>query len=70
MLICERSSELEPVNNEEHDWAAAAISYPNIDDAPHFIAQERQRATTTPFTTTATPDNLQGKQLEVYTAVK
>lgn len=71
MLICERSSELKPVNNEEeHDWAAAATSYPNIDDAPHFIAQERQRATTTPFTTTATPDNLQGKQLEVYTAVK
>uniref|UniRef100_A0A1X7V578 ATP-dependent DNA helicase n=1 Tax=Amphimedon queenslandica TaxID=400682 RepID=A0A1X7V578_AMPQE len=71
MFICQRTSELEPVNTtEEHDWAEAARSYSDIDNAPHFIAQGRQNTTPTPFTTSATPDNLHGRQLDVYTTVK
>ena len=71
MLICQRNSQLPPTDNtqEEHDWLAAARSYPNIEAAPSFISQQRQQATPTPFTTTATPDNLQGKQREVYDTV-
>ena len=44
MLICQRSSELERVNTneEENDWAAVAKSCPDIEDAPHFIAQGRR----------------------------
>ena len=72
MLICQRTSEFEPVNTteEEHDWTEAATSYPDLDNAPHFIAQGRQNTSYTPFTTTATPDNLKGRQLDVYTTVK
>ena len=72
MLICQRTSQFEPVNatEEEHDWTEAARSYPDIDNAPHFIAQAQQHTTPTPFTTSATPDNLQGRQLDVYTTVK
>uniref|UniRef100_A0A1X7VQH0 ATP-dependent DNA helicase n=1 Tax=Amphimedon queenslandica TaxID=400682 RepID=A0A1X7VQH0_AMPQE len=72
MLISPRTSELEPVNTteEEHAWAEAARSYSDIDNAPNFIAQGRQNTTPTPFTTSATPDNLQGRQLDVYTTVK
>uniref|UniRef100_A0A1X7VMY3 Uncharacterized protein n=1 Tax=Amphimedon queenslandica TaxID=400682 RepID=A0A1X7VMY3_AMPQE len=63
MLICQRTSQLEPSNTteEEHDWAEAARSYPDIDNAPHFIAQGRQNTRYTPFTTSATPNNLQGR---------
>ena len=72
MLICQRTSQLEPINTteEEHDWAAAARSYPDIEDTPHFITQGRQNTTPAPFTTSATPDNLKGRQLDVYTTVK
>uniref|UniRef100_A0A1X7VG80 ATP-dependent DNA helicase n=1 Tax=Amphimedon queenslandica TaxID=400682 RepID=A0A1X7VG80_AMPQE len=71
MLICERTSQLEPSNTtDEHNWAEAARSYPDIDNAPHFIAQGRQNTRYTPFTTSATPDNLQSRQLVVYTTVR
>ena len=29
---------------EDVDWTLAAQSYPNIDEAPSFIAQQRQAA--------------------------
>uniref|UniRef100_A0A1X7VRY5 Uncharacterized protein n=1 Tax=Amphimedon queenslandica TaxID=400682 RepID=A0A1X7VRY5_AMPQE len=72
MLICERTSELEPVNTteEEYDWAEAVQSYPDIDNAPHFIAQGRQNTIPTPITISASPDKLKGRQLDVYTMVK
>ena len=52
------------------NWTAAAESYPNLEDAPSFITGHRQQTVPRVFTTTADPDNLQGTQLEVYTAVR
>ena len=37
---------------------------------PRFIAQKRQNTKPASFTTTATTDNLMGRQLDVYTTVK
>ena len=44
--------------------------YPNIDEAPSFISQQRQAAGQHIFTTSADPANLQGKQLQVYIIVQ
>ena len=68
MLKCERTSELQPTVNtqEEYDWLAPAQSYPNIEEAASFIFQQQQQATPTPFNTTAPPENLQGRQHDVY----
>ena len=72
MPICECTSELQPTVNtqEEYDWLAPAQSYPNIEEAASFISQQQQQATPTPFTTTATPGNRQGRQHDVYDTVK
>ena len=72
MLICEHVSQLQPdvYTPEDYDWLAEARSYPNIEEAASFISQQKQRATPTPFSTTATPDNLQGRQCDVYNTVK
>ena len=66
MPICRQNPEMQPRMNtqEDIDWTEAVQSYPNIDEAQSFIAQQRQAAGQHVFTTTA---NLQGKQLQVYT---
>ena len=65
MLICRQNPDMQPSMNtqEDVDWTEAAQPYPNIDEAPSFIAQQRQAAGQHVFTTTANPANLQGKQL-------
>lgn len=72
MLICQRSGDLQPDSSsqEDFDWTAATQSYPNLEEAPTFISRHRQQAAPHVFTTTASPDNLQGTQLEVYTTVR
>ena len=72
MLICRQNAEMQPSmdTQEDIDWTASAQSYPNIDEAPSFISQQRQAAGQHTFTTTANPANLQGKQLQVYTIVQ
>ena len=72
MLICQRSGDLQPniSSNDEFDWMSAAQLYPNIEEAPTFITRHRQTAVERDFTTSATPDDLQGRQLDVYTTVK
>ena len=72
MLICQRNANLQPVmdTQEDVDWTLAALSYPNLEEAPSFISQQRQAAGQHIFTTTANPFNLQGKQLQVYTIVQ
>ena len=72
MLICSHNSDDQPdcSSQEDFDWTAAAQSYPNLEEAPTFITRHRQQTTTRVFTTTASPDNLQGAQLEVYTTVR
>ena len=72
MLICQHGSDHQPDagSPEDFDWTAAARSYPNIEEAPTFITRQRQAAAEHVFTTSASPQNLQGTRLEVYTAVK
>ena len=72
MLICRQNAEMQHSmdTQEDIDWTASAQSYPNIDEAPSFISQQRQAATRHVFTTTANSANLQEKQLQVYTIVQ
>ena len=72
MLICQRTADLQPDSSSQEDfnWTAAAQAYPNLEEAPTFIARNRQQAAPHTFTTSASPDSLQGCQLEVYTTVK
>ena len=72
MLICHHNADLQPSMDTQEDieWTQAAQSYPNIDEAPSFISQQRQAARQHVFTTTANPANLQGKQLQVYTIIQ
>ena len=69
MLICRQNADLQPSidTQEDIDWTSSAQSYPNLDEAPSFISEQRQAAGQHVFTTTA---NLQGKQLQVYTIVQ
>lgn len=72
MMICQRSGDLQPnvTSEEEFDWTSAAQSYPNIEEAPTFITRHRQTTVEHVFTTSASPKNLQGRQLDVYTTVR
>ena len=72
MLICQRNSDVEPLttSQDDVDWTLAAQAYPNLDEAPSFVSQQRQQVTAHIFTTSADPSNLQGKQLQVYTTVR
>lgn len=71
MLVCQRNSDLQPtLQTPDFDWTTAAQSYPNIEEVPTFIGRQRQAAPEHIFTTSACPQNLQGTQLEVYSAVK
>ena len=72
MLICQHNTELQPNTDSQQDidWTKAAQTYPNVEEAPSFISQQRQAAGQHIFTTSADPQNLQGKQLQVYTTVQ
>ena len=72
MLIFQRNTDLQPNTDSQQDidWTLASQSYPNLEEAPSFISQQRQVAGEHVFTTSADPQNLQGKQLQVYTAVQ
>ena len=48
----------------------AAQSYPNIEEVPTIITRERQAGTACVFITSASPQNLQGTQFQVYSAVE
>lgn len=71
MLICQRNADLQQDTSSQSDidWPQAARSYPNLEEMPSFITRHRQSAAQATFTTTADPQQLQGKQLEVYTIV-
>ena len=72
MLICQRTANLQPGSSsqEDFDWTAAAQCYPNLDEMPTFVTRNRQQIGPRTFTTSASPENLQERQLEVYTTVK
>ena len=69
--MCQSNSDLQPnLDTENLDWTTAAQSYTNIEEMPTFISRQRQTAAEHVFTTSACPQNLQGTQLKVYSAVK
>ena len=70
MLICQHNGDFQPdaSSQEDFDWTSAAQSYPNLEEAPTFITRHRQHTAPRVFTTTASPNNLQGTQL--YTTVR
>ena len=72
MLICQRNTDIEPSadGQPDFDWTQACQSYPNVEEAPLFISQQRQAAGQHVFTTSADPAKLQEKQLQVYTTVQ
>ena len=72
MLVCQRNADLQPdiTSQQEVDWTQAAQAYPNLEEMPTFIIRHRQAAPQHSFTTTADPQNLQGKQLQAYTVVR
>ena len=72
MLICRKNADMQPNmdTQDDIDWISSAQSYPNIDEAPSFISQQRQAAGPHVITTTAGPTNLQGKQLQAYTIIQ
>lgn len=69
MLICQRAADLQPDTSSKEDlnWTAVAQSYPNLEEAQTFFTRNRKQAAPRTFSTSASPDNLQGWQLEVYT---
>ena len=50
-------------------WGSLRLAYPNLEEVPSFISQQRRSAVQHTFTTTADPQQLQGKQLLAYTIV-
>ena len=72
MLVCQHSNVLQPTSDSQDDidWTQTAQSYPNLEEAPSFLSQQRQAAGEHMFTTSANPQNLHGKQLQVYTTVQ
>ena len=72
MLVCQHSVDLQQGTSSqpEVDWSQAARAYPNLEEMPSFIARQRQSAPQTMFTTTADPQQLQGKQLQAYSIVR
>ena len=49
--------------DENHDWSASFTVYPILEELLTFITRQCQSAQEHPFTTTADPCHLQGKQL-------
>ena len=71
MLICQRNADFQPNTEtlDDVDWTQAARAYPNIEEPPSFIAQQQQTGEEYTFSTSVSPLNLQGKQLQVYSTV-
>lgn len=71
MLVCQRYSDLQPdmSSQQDFDWSLPGQAYSNLEEMPSFMAQQRQSAPQHTFTTTADPQNLQGKQLQAYNIV-
>ena len=72
MLICQRNADLQPNvdSQEDVDWTRAAQGYPNLEELPTFICRQHESADEHLFSTSADPQQLQGKQLQAYTLVR
>ena len=72
MLVCQRNADLQPniESEQEVDWTRAAQAYVNIEEMLSFIFRQRESAAQRAFTTSADPQQLQGKQFQVYMIVQ
>ena len=73
MLICQHGAEFPDaaVADTNVDWSLAGKAYPNLEEMPHFIAQQHQHHEPLPAaSSTADPRHLQGKQLQAYKMVR
>ncbi len=72
MLICQQCAEFPDCDgaHQNVDWSLAATMYANLDEMPHFVAQQRQHYVSQPTGMTADPERLQGKQLMAYRIVR
>ena len=72
MLICRCDADFttNPCCDDDYVWSASSAAYPNLEELPTFITKERESAQEHPFTTTANPSCLHGKQLSTYNVVK
>ena len=74
MVICQHNTDSNVLTEvrlqQEFNWTIDSLCYPNIEEASSFLARQRQESTAHVFSTSANPDNLQGKQLQVYNTVK
>ena len=72
MLICQYGADFTESSAEEsnYDWSLAARAYPNLEEMPSFVPQQRQKYVVQVASTTANPDHLQGKQLQAYRIVQ
>lgn len=71
MMVCQHHTDLQAdiTSQQDYDWSLPAQSYVNLEEMPSFITQQRQSTPQQPFTTSASPQHLQGKQLEAYHVV-
>ena len=72
MLICRRNANYPNTAecDEDHNWSSSSTAYAKLKELPTFITRHRQSAQESPFTTTANPINLKGKQLAAYNFIK
>ena len=72
MLICQQNAEFDQSSSDQqdHDWSLAAEAYPDLQEMPSFVAQQRQQYVSPPVSTSADPCRLQGKQLVAYNVVR
>lgn len=71
--MCQRNANYynaDYAGDDDYNWSTSSTAYSNVDEMPSFITRQRQSAHERPFTTTADPSNLQGKQLAAYNLVK
>ena len=72
MVICQRHQSNLTTTQEDgqtFDWCAAAAAYPNLTEAPSFIAQSREVFQISSHNNSVDCRNLQRKQLQVYQLV-
>ena len=68
-MICQRSSDLQPLIQDNVDWTNSSWLYSNLAEIPSFISSRRQSAVHQLVNSSADPRQLQGKQLQVYNCI-
>ena len=72
MLICQHKAGFPDtdITDKNIDWTLSSKAYQNLEEMPHFLAQQRQHHVLQQTITSADPSNLQGQQLKAYEIVR